>query len=223
MSFAFTRYAKIRNNYCISYYGLVPEYVVILRLLRPYMNKAYPHLRIFISCRDEIMYLLEEEPDILGYSEIYDRKNDFAYIRELNTSTSAPHVMETLIRDSIPNFIFERPEKPKLISHHCLVCPDGALPTQSHPDSGKLCEYAESRGYKTTIVGSDIHPGTTKTNFRPGSKKFKILDEVDWVIGVENEFIFEAIRRGIKTTLISSGLGNNLYKTLSPEGEIVTL
>lgn len=222
MSIAFTYYAKIRNNYCISYYGLIPEYVVMLRLLRPYMNKLYPELRIFISCRDEIMYLLEEEPDIIGYSEIHDRKNDFAYIREINTSINPPHTIESLVHDSLPGF------KPTLTivdatSRRCLICPDGALPTRSYSDSNKLREFAESRGYKTTIVGSDIHPGTAKVDVRPGNEKLKFLNDTDWVLGVENEFLFEAVRRGIKTTLIQTGFGGNLYKLLNPKAEIINL
>lgn len=222
MSIAFSYYAKIRNNYCISYYGLIPEYIVILRLLRPYMNKKYPHLKIFISCRDEFKYLLDDEPDVIGFSEIYNHKNNFAYIRELNTSITPPHALEVLIKDSLPDF------KPDHISFNsnvkkCLICPDGALPTRSYQHSNKLRTYAESRGYKSIVVGSDIHPGSSQVDERPNNNKFKFLDEVGWVIGVENEFLFEAVRRGIKTTLIPTGFGNNLYKLLSPFGEITTL
>jgi hypothetical protein len=222
MSIAFTYYAKIRNNYCISYYGLVPEYVVLLRYLRPYIKKVYPHLRIFISCRDEIMYLLEEESDIIGFSEIHNKKNDFAYIRELTTSIEPPHALETIILESLPNFV---PEKliPHTLSHRCLVCPDGAFPTQSYFDTNKICNYVESKGYKPTVVGSDIHPGPSQVEIRPGCDKLRLLDDTDWVIGVENEFIFEAIRRGIRTTLLPSGIGSNLYKLICPRGEILTL
>lgn len=193
----------------------------MLRMLRPEMNKAYPHLRIFISCRDEIMYLLGDEPDVIGYSEIHDRKNEFAYIRELNTAVGPPHAVEVLLKDSLPEFT--PPPQAPLAGRRCLVCPDGALPTRSHQDANKLKLYAESRGYKATVVGSDIHPGPSPVDVRPGSDKLKLLDEADWVVGVENEYLFEAVRRGMKTTLIPTGVGSNLYKLLSPFGEITVL
>ena len=40
------------------------------------------------------------------------------------------------------------------------------------------------------------------------------LDLTTWAIGVENEFTALAPTQGIKTTLIPTGIGENLYKSL---------
>lgn len=222
MSIALTYYAIVRNNYCLSYFGRLPEYVVLLRTIRPHLRLAYPELRLFISCRDEMIDLLESEEDVVPYSLIHDKKNDFAYIREIVINVNSPHSMLSFIKESLPGFRPVRPE-PVMNGRRCLVCPDGGLPTKSYPDAARLKAYAEAREYKTTVVGSDIHPGTAEVDSRPATGKLALVAEADWVLGVENEYLFEGVRRNVKTTLVPTGIGTNLYKLLCPHGEIMTL
>lgn len=221
MSVTFTHYAKIMNHYCFAYFGLIPEYVVQLRTLRPHLEKLFPEVRIFIAVRDEIMYLLDGEKDLVPFSQIHDRKNEFAYIREVNTSVSPPHAMSVVFAETPALKVSGDP--PGVTVRHCLVCPDGALPTKPHPDAGRLKAYAQARGYRVTVIGSDLHPGPSPVDARPGADKLKFLDDADWVIGVENEYLFEAVRRNIKTSLIPTGIGANIYKLLAPHGEIITV
>lgn len=222
MSIALTHYAKVRNHYCLSYSGRLPDYVVLLRTIRPHLRTAYPELRLFISCRDELMYLMESEEDVIPYSTLHDRKYEFAYIREISTSVNPPHSILSLIEESIPGFK-SGPVESKTSGRWCLVCPDGGLPTKGFPNSQKLKSYAEAKGYRAIVLGSDLHPGSAAVDSRPGQDKLAYLLDADWVIGVENEYLFEAVRRNIKTTLVPTGIGTNLYKLLCPHGEIMTL
>ncbi len=48
------------------------------------------------------------------------------------------------------------------------------------------------------------------------------LETAGWVIGVENRFIWEAAALGIKTTLIETGIGTNLYRKMFPQNEVIS-
>ena len=45
----------------------------------------------------------------------------------------------------------------------------------------------------------------------------------DWVIGVENEQLYEAAAEGKKVTLIPTGIGENLFKKMFPFAEIIQM
>ena len=45
-------------------------------------------------------------------------------------------------------------------------------------------------------------------------------EDAGWVIGVENVELFKAAARGIRTTLVQTGVGHNLYKKMFAKGEI---
>jgi len=220
MTIAFTHFATICNNYCMAYHGLVPEYIVQLRALRPIFKVAFPKLNLFISCRDEFMYLMGDEEGVIPLSQYRDSKHRFSYCREIGTSIEPPHAIFRLVDESIPNCkIAIEPRQP--VSNRCLICPEGALPTKVFEDVTRLKAYAEQAGYRVKVAGSNLHPSKAQVDFRPGDgEKLSLVQKADWVIGVENEFLFEAVRLGIKTTLVPTGLGTSLYKFLCPAGEI---
>jgi hypothetical protein len=64
----------------------------------------------------------------------------------------------------------------------------------------KAKEYAQKAGY--TLSNDPFNAG--------------------WVIGVENYPLFLAASRGLKTSLIPTGLGTDLYKTMFVRGEILS-
>jgi len=215
-----THYAAIHNNYCLAYFGLVPEYVVQLRMLRPLFKSQFPELCLSIACRDELTYFLENEVDIIPYSMMRDRKNHFAYIREIATNLNSPHSLYQLTRESISELEIKGKHRHQ-VSNRCLICPDGAFPTKSYSDVNKLKTYAEMKNYRVCVAGSDIHPGPGAVDIRPvGKEKLALVAKADWIIAVENEYLFEGVRLGVKTTLIPTGLGTDLYRFLCPEGEI---
>ena len=51
--------------------------------------------------------------------------------------------------------------------------------------------------------------------------EYHMISQAGWVIGVEGAPIFEAASRGIKTSLVPTGMGTNLYSKLFPNGEIL--
>ena len=170
------------------------------------------------------MYLVAGEDRVVPFSEIRDRKSEFAYLREIGTSLESPHSIMRLIEESMPIDTGSMIEPRKIAYNHCLICPDGALPTKSLADVKRLKAYAETKNYRVKVAGSELHPGICQVDVRPvGGSKLELVSKVDWVIGVENEFLFEAIRLGIKTTLIPTGLGTRLYKFMCPHGEILEL
>jgi hypothetical protein len=223
MTVAFTHYAKVRNKYCYAYYGLVPEYVTQLRMLRPLLSRQFPDLTVFISCLDDFMYLMGDEENTITFTEMKENKARFAHIHEIGTSINPPHAIWQVIKDTVPDIKLDIQLREQH-ARRCFVCPDGALPTKSYQQVERLKAYAAGRGFTVKVVGSEVHPGHCQVDFRPvGAEKLALLEKTDWVIGVENEFLFEAIRRGIKTTLVPTGIGTELYKKLCPSGEILQL
>ncbi len=221
MSIAFTYYARVKNKLCLAYLGLLPEYVTLLKLVRPCFKKVLPELELSICCTDDLMYLLEGEPDVIPHSQIRDRKTEFAYIREVGATMSPPHpIYEMLVQAGATSDINI---KPRVVgTKRCLICPDGGLPTQPMKEVDRYREIASSRGYDVKIIGSDVHSNYQKPDMRPsGRAKVSLLETADWVIGVENEYLYEAVGRGVKTSLYPSGIGTELYRLLCPKGEIL--
>ena len=64
-------------------------------------------------------------------------------------------------------------------------------------------EHAKSKGFDVNINDS--------------------WENYDWIISVENEYLYEAAAAGKKVTLISTGIGENLFKSMFPKGEIISL
>jgi ketopantoate reductase len=77
------QYAKIKNNYCICYFGNKVEYISQLKILRPHLNQHFPGLDIYLSCKDEHFHILEKSKNILKYSDMPGQKENFAHIKEL--------------------------------------------------------------------------------------------------------------------------------------------
>lgn len=215
-----SHYSSIRNCYCFAYFGLVPEYLVQLRILRPILSQSRPDIELFIACRDEFAFLLEDEPNVITFSSFPANSHRFAYVRQISTNVDGEHSIYTIALESLKEPV-QIPASPRTGSR-CLVCPDAALPTRSLSSTKEAKAYAESKGYSVQVVGSDIHNGKTPVDCRPsGADKLKLVRQSDWVIGPENEFLFEAVRLGIKTTLMPTGRGHELYRILCPKGEIL--
>lgn len=222
MSIAFTDFVKIKNNYCFAYYGLNPEYLIQLKIIKPYFLNLFPDLNLFICCRDDLLYLLDNENNVVPQSQIKEVKYKFSHIREISSNMQLPHPIKELIDECKTNLNFNFPSK-NIETRNCLICPEGMPPTKPFSGINRIKSYVEQKGYKNKIIGSDLHYSCS-INLRPtGKDKFLLLDGIDWVIGVENEYLFEAIYRGIKTTLLTTGIGTELYKMFLPNGEIINV
>ena len=83
MTFRFDRYIKIKDTCCICYFGHNPEYVVQLNLIRPYLEKNFVGLTFFLSCRDELFEIIENDKNVIKKLDLYANKKDFGFIKEI--------------------------------------------------------------------------------------------------------------------------------------------
>jgi hypothetical protein len=174
------------------YVGNCNEYLVQLKLIRPSIEKIYSGIEIYLACKDDAYYLLEDSPKTLKASEYV--KERYGYTRELFCDMQT-HPVEELLRESnIPKLLIRTEQKKG--GNLCSIYPFGASPTRSlsREQIEKVEKYVVSKNMQPVINGG--------------------LESAAWVIGVENEFTALAPTQGIKTTLIPTGIGENLYKSL---------
>lgn len=199
-------YAKIKDNYCVAYMGHCRDYLVQLRMLRPYMEAEFPGVKVFICCRDEYMYLLKGEERTLGRTELKESRGRFAYIREL-VSDGGKHPVESFMDESaIPFGPVARPKRPlHELNGSCVLLTNGWHPNRS-------------------LSGDQIRLALDLVRARGSDAQInKPVGGFDWVVGVECDQLWEAAAEGKCVTLISSGFGENLFLRMFPEGEIISL
>jgi hypothetical protein len=222
MSVAFSYYVTIRNNYCLAYHGQCAEYVTVLRLLRPAIQSQLSDVAVFISCADKLAYLLAGEDNVIPFSSLRDRKNDIAHIRQIGADLSGQHPLVTLMTESGLKFPALPSARPPA-SRRCLICPDSGHPDRCLDDLVRPLSLARMEGFSPVVVGSDLNAAYPKPDVRPeGAAKFDWLDTAGWVIGVDNEYVYEAAARGIRTTFLDRG-GAELYRKLAPGGQVLSL
>jgi hypothetical protein len=225
MPIPLTRYILIKDNYCCCYLGNSPEYIVALRLIKPQIEKQLPGLNLWISCRDEFLYLLKGETNVIPLSELNEQKSNLSYIREIRNNTYDHSIFELMTQselkiESAQSSNYSNNPRTKL----CLVCPEGIPPTKSlnKNSTDELVSKVSEAGYTPIVLGSDVHQSLDTIEIRPrGVEKFGYLESAGWVIGVENEYVFLGPSKGVKTTLMKSGVGLSLFKNLFPGAEII--
>lgn len=221
MPIPFPHYACIKDHYCCFYVGSAPEYVVILRLLRPQIEFQMPGLKLHIGCRDEFRFLLDGDSNCVFSSEIEKKKIEYAYIRELRND-NFKHTLLSFMEESglkISPISLESTTNKGL----CLICPEGINPTKAiNAISIEMAtQKVKNLGYSPLVLGSDIN-ASLDLKIRPSGKdKLSYIKEASWVLGVENEYTYLAASQGIRTTLVATGVGTNLFKQLFPKAEII--
>ena len=195
-------YVKIKDNYCIAYFGFSKEYLVQLRLLRPCMEAAFPGIQIYLCSRDDLTYLFKDEPRTLNKSTLMDNKKQFAYIREISYKNTI-HPVEELMDESEIKIPPISTEEGNIGSAVLLTNCCAPVRSLNHYQIKSAIELAELKN--CTIAINEPY-----ANY-------------DWVIGVENEQIYEAAAEGKKVTLIPTGIGENLFKKMFPFAEIIQM
>ena len=197
------QYINVKDNYCIAYFGNNKEYIVLLKILRPFMEKAFPGIKIFISCKEDLMYLLENEERIIEKEKLKDSRYSFGYVRELLCDMQS-HPIEEFMKESDIDYGPISKEKINN-SNLCILLTNGIAPVKSLTGNQiKLAlEHIKQKNYHVEINGDIKNAG--------------------WVIGVENEQLYKAALMGKQITFINTGFGENIFKRLFPETKILNL
>ena len=195
-------YSKIKDRYCVCYFGFCNEYIIQLLYLRPRIEAALPGLELYIGCHDRLAPLTDGYEKIVFVSQIEAQKENFAHIRVINYDGSGNHPIQTLLKESSISLPYVRPLQKS--SKKCVIYPIGYLPTQplSPTMLEKVKNHCMQQGYQITIESS--------------------MEDVGWVVGVENEYLFKAAFAGIRTSLVPTGIGTQFYQMLCG-GEILNI
>lgn len=198
-------YAKIKDNYCIAYFGNSDEYLVQLKLLRPFMEKTFPGVQVYLACKDEAFSWLAGSERCYNQTSFEKERLNFAYVRELTCNLrSGIHPVEEFLKESdVPCGPLSQPQE-KWQSRQCVLLTKGCSPTQSLSEQliKTNCNLIHRRGFQVQVDA-------------------EITTETGWVVGVESAALFQAAADGIKTTLIRTGIGENLFKSMFPWCHVV--
>jgi hypothetical protein len=196
-------YAKIKDKYCIAYNGYSKEYIVQLRLLRPIMEKTFPGIMVYLSCRDEHMYLLKNEERIISRNSLKENKNNFAYIREIYCNL-IQHPIESFMNESDIK-INTNLNKIVGIPSSCVLLTTCVPPVKplTSTQINKIIDYLSKKGLKPAIN--------------------QPIDEFDLVVGVECDQLYEAGAKNKDLILIPTGFGENLFKSMFPWAQIIKI
>ncbi len=197
-----SRYVKIKHKYCVAYFGQCDEYVLQLVHARPYFERKFPGLELYIACRDEALKFAHDKPRMVAMSEIHSRCGDFACVREL-TSDLRTHPVLNFVEES--GVVVDTAPLENEHTVKCVIWANGVHPTRNMPDSVLVdCKTRAAKlGYRVEIGGT--------------------IDGAGWVIGVESVALYQAAMRNVKTTLVETGIGADLYRKWFPSGEVVKM
>ena len=174
-----------------------------LRLLMPSLEKEFPDVKIHLAARDDFLHLFKGHKRVIPYSQIRERKREFGYVRELVTGNRHPVWLLLKESDIKPSI-----EIPNITNGNrlCVITTKAAQPTKPMNER-QISQYTAEATYSGYQVWVDPSKGA--------------LESAGWVIGVENEILFEAAGMGIKTSLVPNGIGTQLYQLMFPKGEVL--
>lgn len=167
------------------------------------MESTFPGIQVYLSCRDEHMYLLKDQEKTICKTDLKDAKNKFAYIREIYCDLTK-HPVESFMNESdipIKTNCLPKVEKPSssVLITRCVP----PVKNLTHKQIKEILEILKNRHLVPAIN--------------------KPIDQYDLVVGVESEEIYEAAALGKQIILIPTGFGENLFKSMFPWIEIMKL
>ncbi len=188
----FEHYVKIKDNYCICYFGYCDEYLLLLELLLPKIEERLSGLNLFIGCKDNSINVLHNREKILPISTLKARKHEFAHIKEIQFD-GQHHPIEQLINEIGVDLKFNINRKVNK-SKKAVIITHGIYPTNP----------------------------MTMDQIKKASTKIKDLDieingswrDANVVIGVESIPVIQAAMAGIRTILVPNGIGTEFYKNI---------
>jgi len=90
------KYLKIKDRYCLCYFGFNKDHIKVLTYLRPSLEKIYPGIHLYLAFNDKMHD--SDDSKIIRQSDLSgDGRKQYGYIRELKHDTSKPD--ENLVAD----------------------------------------------------------------------------------------------------------------------------
>jgi len=199
----FTKYASIKDRYCLNYFGNCDEYLLQLFLLKPIIENQFKGIQIYIGCREDKKLLFQNNNFVLEKSKISKEYLNFGHVREI-TFNGKDHPIEMFIEESGISNIEIINQLQKNYTKKCVIITKANYPTVSlnQDEINLLKKIATQNGFEYVLDDS--------------------VSEAGLVLGVESWGLFEAASKGVKTKLWPSGIGTNLYKLMFPKGEIIS-
>jgi hypothetical protein len=198
----FSQYSKIKDHYCICYFGPSDTYLLQLKLLKPVMERHFEGLKIFIGCRDEKINMLSDCQDVLKVTELKSRRCEFAHINELRFDMKNHPVEQFMIDTGIKDWTVDCTIKPEH-SRKAVIIATGEYPTRNLEvrEIEQQQRFLKSEGYDVEVNQS--------------------INGAGLVVGVESHALFEAASKGVRTRLIPRGVGTRLYKQMFKDAVVL--
>lgn len=199
MTTPFSNYAKIKDNFCIAYFGCCNEYLWLLEYIRPFIIREFPQINLQLACQDN---LLHNWPNFISQTDLINNKNNYVYIKEIKCNLITHPIMDFIEESSVQ---VEPVKIQPTDSNICVIHSKGNLPTKSIPESKveMLRRTYEQKGYQVCRDLDVENPGV--------------------VIGVENELFVKAALTGIPSSLAPTGVGARLYTKIFPNVNILEI
>ncbi len=199
-----SKYKKIKDNYCVCYFGNCHEYLVQLKLLRPAIERRFPDLNIYYACRDEFKHLFGDCDKIVLLSNLKKEKDNFAHVKELRYDNLNHPVLHFLNNSDITDLIINDSLNEEYTVKGVIIT-KGMFPTKGlvRHQITVIERILIDKGFEVFL---DVN-----------------IENAGWVIGVESANLFEAAGRKIRTSLIPTGIGTDLYKKMFPHAEILNV
>jgi hypothetical protein len=202
MSVPLPEYVKVKDKYCIAYFGHCDDYLVQLKLLRPIMEKSFPGIHVYIACKTSAMEHMEGEDNVVNIAN----PKDYGYFRELRCDM-ASHPVEAFMKESgLPCGPVRIKPFATNSKKRGVIVQNGMLPTRS--------------------LSMEQIIAARKFLFTKGCYNIEMdgnINEADVVLGVESAKLFQAGANGAQVFLVPTGFGENIFKCMYPKGTIIKL
>ena len=154
------------------------------------MEKTFPGIKVYLSCKNNYMYLLKDEQRIIQFEELDKNRNLFGYIRTIKNENNTHPIENFMLESDIE--VLPIKTNTNTSNKKCVILSNGIEPVRSLTGDQikKLYEKLESKGFDVFL----------NVDF----------SDAGLVVGVENENLYLAAESGISTNLIATGFGENL-------------
>ena len=198
MPIDYNHYLKVKDNYCVCYYGVFNEFILQLIYLRPAIEQELPGIQLYISCKDELNY--QDSDRIVPQSKL--DKHRFAYIKSLQFDNIS-HPVESFLSESNITLKYLNPPKPIATNKRCVLLTRGlgAVASMSSEQMNAAKRIAESQGYYVEVD--------------------ERIENAGWVMGVECEALYKAAIDGKRVALVPTGFGTKFFQKIFPNAEIL--